>query len=119
MFFKLKAPFFSFLSLASLFFFLSCQNNAQPDRKGNSSANPKSGATIFEQNCKLCHGTDGRLGLNGAKDLTVSKLPLNERVNIITHGKNMMTPFGAILKAAEIDSVAAYTLKLTQATTHD
>jgi mono/diheme cytochrome c family protein len=67
------------------------------------------GMAVFRKNCITCHGADGRLGLNGAKDLTASKLSLNERIHIITNGKNLMTPFKALLTEAEIKAVAEYT----------
>ena len=67
---------------------------------------------IYKQNCVLCHGIDGKLGLNNSKDLTKSPLTLDERVAIITSGKGTMTPFGAILSADEVKAVAAYTFKL-------
>jgi cytochrome c6 len=105
------APIFCFLSV---FYIFSCQNVAQTGQEAVASGSQKTGAAIFNDNCKLCHGADGRLGLNGAKDLTLSKMPFHERVNIITHGKKLMTPFGSLLKPVEIDSVAAYTLKLSK-----
>lgn len=70
------------------------------------------GLTVFRQKCVTCHGADGTLGLNGAKDLSKSMLPVEERVNIITHGKNLMTPFDAVLSPEEIQAVANYTLTL-------
>lgn len=70
------------------------------------------GRTIFRQNCVTCHGADGTLGLNGAKDLTQSALPLGERINTITHGRKLMTPFATILSPEEIQAVAEYTLTL-------
>lgn len=70
------------------------------------------GKGIFRQNCVTCHGADGTLGLNGAKDLTQSALPLEERINTITHGRKLMTPFATILSPEEIQAVAEYTLKL-------
>ena len=97
--------------LVTLVLFFACQNS---DRHPSTDNSTTTGGDIFSSNCKLCHGADGRLGLNGAKDLTISQLPLNERVNIITNGKNLMAPFGKLLTAAEIDSVAAYTLHLNQ-----
>jgi len=68
------------------------------------------GMAIFRQKCVTCHGADGTLGLNGAKDLSQSVLPLGERINIITHGKKLMTPFATILSPEEIQAVAEYTL---------
>lgn len=70
------------------------------------------GMAIFRRHCIVCHGADGKLGLNGAKDLSASERPLPERLEIITHGKNLMTPFGTILSAKEIQAVAEYTLSL-------
>lgn len=70
------------------------------------------GAATFRQYCVTCHGADGTLGLNGAKDLTVSVLSLEERVNIITNGKKLMTPFNTLLSPQEIQAVAAYTQTL-------
>jgi mono/diheme cytochrome c family protein len=69
------------------------------------------GAVIFEKHCKLCHGIDGKLGLNGAKDLTQSKLSVPERVELVRNGKNLMTPFAGILSKSEIEAVANFTLK--------
>lgn len=75
-------------------------------------AAPSEGKSVFKQYCVTCHGADGTLGLNGAKDLSVSVLPLAERVNIITNGKNLMTPFNTLLSAKEIQAVAEYTQTL-------
>ena len=70
------------------------------------------GAAIFRQYCVTCHGADGKLGLNGAKDLTISTLTLEERINVITYGKKVMTPFNEVLTPEEIKAVAEYTQKL-------
>jgi cytochrome c6 len=70
------------------------------------------GEKIFKTNCVLCHGEDGKLGLNNSKDLSISKLTLDERIAMVTNGKNAMTPFGNLLSKDEIKAVAAYTFKL-------
>lgn len=67
------------------------------------------GMAVFRQKCVTCHGSDGTLGLNGAKDLRQSTLSLEERVNIITNGKKLMTPFSTVLSPEEIQAVAEYT----------
>lgn len=67
---------------------------------------------IFKTHCQLCHGTDGKLGLNGAKDLTVSELSLDQRIELITNGKNTMVPYENILSPEEIKAVAQYTMNL-------
>ncbi len=67
---------------------------------------------IYKQNCVICHGIDGKLGLNNSKDLTKSPMTVSERISIIKNGKGAMTPFGNILNAKEIKAVAEYTFKL-------
>ena len=70
------------------------------------------GRKVFKQNCVVCHGLDGKLGANGSKDLTLSKMSLDERKAIIKNGKGAMVGLGTLLKPAEIKAVAQYTLKL-------
>ncbi len=71
-----------------------------------------SGAVVFKKYCQTCHGADGKLGLNGAKNLAVSILPLNQKIEIIANGKGVMTPFREILFAEEIKAVGEYTEEL-------
>ena len=80
------------------------------EKKNN--ATSVDGSKIYKQKCAICHGTDGKLGLNNSKDLTKSPMTLAERMAIIKSGKGAMTPFGALLKEEEIKAVAAYTFKL-------
>lgn len=70
------------------------------------------GKKTFETYCILCHGADGKLGLNGSKDLSISTLTIEEKITQITNGKNTMTPFKDILTADEIKAVAEYTVSL-------
>ena len=87
------------------------RRTAAAQKAGQNAAAPD-GMAVFRQNCVICHGADGRLGLNGAKDLRLSTRSVEERIQIITQGKNLMTPFGTILSPEEIAAVAAYTLQL-------
>jgi mono/diheme cytochrome c family protein len=84
---------------------------AARDRSGDAALTPD-GMAVFRKNCVTCHGSDGTLGLNGAKDLTKSTLSLEDRVNLITNGKKLMTPFKALLSPEEIQAVAMYTQSL-------
>ena len=68
----------------------------------------------FKQYCALCHGMDGTLQLNGAKDFSKSVLTLEDRINIITNGKNTMTPFKGILSPEQIRDLAEYTMKFSK-----
>lgn len=67
------------------------------------------GRQIFRTHCVLCHGAKGDLQLNGAKVLGESELTLEERILVITNGRNTMTPFSKILSPEEIEAVAKYT----------
>ena len=64
--------------------------------------------TKYKRLCAACHGFTGDLNVNGAKDLTASKIPLEESVAQIYHGKGLMTPFKGLLKDHEIVAVAKY-----------
>ena len=69
-------------------------------------------ARLYKTNCMICHGLDGKLGINGAKDIPNSPMTLNERIGNITNGAGQMTPFKNILSKEEIEAVAKYTLTL-------
>ncbi len=62
----------------------------------------------YKMLCAACHGFKGNMNVNGAKDLTKSKISLVESVAQIYHGKGLMTPFKGLLKDAEIVAVAQY-----------
>jgi cytochrome c553 len=70
--------------------------------------NQVSGEDIFTTQCTLCHGADGKQGTSGAKDLSISILTQQEKVDIITNGKGQMTSYAKVLSKEEIESVATY-----------
>lgn len=70
------------------------------------------GKALFTQNCAVCHGSDGKLGLNGAHDLTKSNLNTAGRVYIVTQGLGKMPAFKDRLTEAQIQQVVAYSLTL-------
>ena len=70
------------------------------------------GAKLYKSNCVLCHGEDGKLGVNNSKDLTKSSLSLDDRITMVTKGKGAMTGFESLLSKDEIKAVASYTFKL-------
>ena len=74
----------------------------------NNTSNDALGKTIFETKCVSCHGTDGKLGLSGAKDLGESAMTHDEIINIVSAGKNSMMSFKEQLSQAQIDAVATY-----------
>lgn len=96
-------------SLALFAIVIACAGKEQ-----NKYAAAPDGEAIYKKYCVLCHGVDGKLGLNGSKDLSVSKVTEAERIIQITKGKNTMTPFEGILSPEEIKAVAAYSMTLTK-----
>lgn len=66
------------------------------------------GKAIYEANCIICHGADGKMGLNGAKDITATELTDAELLNLLQNGKNSMPPYKAIYNEKELGSVIAY-----------
>ena len=70
------------------------------------------GKKIYKQYCVTCHGLYGDMGASGAFNLTTSELSVDERVQVITNGRNTMTPFKTLLSEEKIKAVAEYTLEL-------
>lgn len=89
-----------FIAIAVLVLIFSCGDAAQQG--------PLDAKAIYEQKCSLCHGADGQLQLAQASDLSLSKLDLQARIQIITNGKNTMAPFKSVLSEQEIEAVAQY-----------
>jgi cytochrome c6 len=79
---------------------------------GTQAAPPALGQLIFQKNCVRCHGKDGRLGLNGAHDLTKSNLNTMGRTYLVTNGMGKMPSFSKTLTPAQIAQVVAYSLTL-------
>ncbi|AMR28176.1 hypothetical protein A0257_14505 [Hymenobacter psoromatis] len=75
-------------------------------------APPTSGQLIFQKNCVRCHGPNGRLGLNGAHDLTKSNLNAFGRTYLVTNGIGKMPAFNQTLTPAQIEQVVTYSLTL-------
>jgi cytochrome c553 len=65
-------------------------------------------AQIYGQNCAPCHGADGSLGLNGAKDLGKSTMNTSEKENVIANGKGLMPKFKGQLNEQQIKDLAQY-----------
>lgn len=79
------------LPIALLILFVSCKSNdgRQPfdPPEGYKS---RSGAEIYKKKCTICHGADGKKGVGGAKDLTLSTMDSAAIVKILENGKNGM-----------------------------
>jgi mono/diheme cytochrome c family protein len=72
------------------------------------------GKAVYQKNCIVCHGVNGDMGASGAFNLTTSELAVEERVAVITNGRNAMASYKDLLKEEEIQAVAEYTMTLTE-----
>lgn len=70
------------------------------------------GHEIYKTYCVSCHGVNGDMGVSGAFDLSASSLTAEERIQVITNGRNAMTSFQSLLSPEKIHAVAEYTLDL-------
>ena len=103
--------------LTALAVIFSCSSDDKKNAKSTTSVKPKEkkkvdGKKIYKMNCVICHGADGKLGINGAGDITISELTFEEKVTLITKGKGVMTPFENTLKKEQIEAVTKYTESL-------
>ena len=73
---------------------------------------PSEGAKIYKQYCLTCHGLYGDMGASGAANLQESKLTLEQRVEVITNGRNTMPGFKALMSEDKIKLAAQYTFEL-------
>ncbi len=71
-----------------------------------------SGFEIYRERCMTCHGTDGRMGMNGAKELPSSPLSVEQRIDVVANGRNIMPAFKGMMSEAEIKAVVEYTMTL-------
>lgn len=70
------------------------------------------GQMVFTKNCRLCHGTDGTLGLSGAANLAITSLNIEEIKNVVSNGRKAMPSWKAKLSPEQIQQVAEYVLTL-------
>lgn len=83
-----------------------------PAKKKTPKKKKVDGEKVYKQYCVTCHGVYGDMGASGAFNLTESSLTMEEKIDVITNGRNTMTPFKGLLSDAKIKAVAEYTEKL-------
>lgn len=64
------------------------------------------GKELYEANCRLCHGDDGKLGASGSKDISVTTLDHAGITQVILEGKGMMNPVR--VSPEQADAIARY-----------
>lgn len=92
----------------------STANSSKKEEKTVAEAKPKKidGEKVYKQYCVTCHGLYGDMGASGAYNLQTSELSMEERIAVITNGRNTMVGLGNLLKEEQIKAVAEYTFKL-------
>lgn len=88
--------------------------SAEKSKDAQPATTNRRGRLIYKQYCVICHGADGKLAVSDAKDLSVSTIDMEERINQITNGKGLMTPYKDILSEEQIRDVAEYLDELKQ-----
>lgn len=101
----------TFFSLMALL--VACSSSSKEQSSDQTTAAAKTvkkvdGSKIYKTYCVTCHGIYGDMGGSGAFDLSTSKLTLEERIQVITNGRNLMTPFKGLLSEEKIKAVAEY-----------
>lgn len=66
------------------------------------------GKRIYKIHCIICHGAKGDMGASGAHNLTESTLGFDEQVEVVTNGRNTMTPYKEVLSEDQIKAVVKY-----------
>ena len=93
------------LSVAAIICLLSAAAHAQ-----------NKGATLFQSNCLMCHGADGKGSTPTGQALKVAnldspaivKMSDAELANVISKGKKSMPAFGSRLTPPQIESLVSY-----------
>lgn len=103
-------PIISFggIAVLALFMITSCGENVRKSTQKNEPAHP--GKVVYDSQCARCHGSNGKLGMGGAKDLSVSKLIPVEMITVISYGSSagLMPAYKDMLSEDEINAVALY-----------
>jgi len=87
--------------LSFVWLLISCSDEGASSGHPNTDDGRRDGQALYIENCAACHGTDGKLGVSGARDLASIKLDSAEIYQILVEGKNLMPPFGYILTTEE------------------
>lgn len=105
------------LAALSVFLILAAYGLAEMNKKGKtggkmdtstySSNALEEGQYIYGKTCVNCHGSDGKMGGSGSKDLSITILTDGEKREIIRKGRNAM-PGYKDLSDAQVESVIQY-----------
>lgn len=89
-------------------------NSSSASAEAVAVADKPDGEKIYKTYCVTCHGLYGDMGASGAFNLQESELTLEERIHVVTNGRNAMAAFESLLDKKEIKAVSKYTMKLSE-----
>lgn len=78
------------LALLSFLLITAAFGIAEMSAKKNEAKGGANTAELYVNNCGLCHGKDGKLGLSGASDISITQLSVDSITSIILNGRNLM-----------------------------
>ena len=92
---------------------ISCGNGKTDETSMQPEESPLTGEVLYMNHCASCHGSDGKLGVSGASDLSTSKMDLPKIQEILLKGRKSMPVMKEILGSDEnIESVSNYVIEL-------
>jgi len=103
------------LAILSLVLIIASYGLAEMSKKpriDKSTAESMDGAALFSANCTGCHGDDGKKGLAGASDLSVSTLDEAGLMEVILNGRGNMQSYKGALTDEQAKVIATYILGL-------
>ncbi len=121
---NMRKNIFALISIAAISVLLACGGNKKSPSDNKSSGESEknssngteqkvySGGELYSQKCTACHGSDGNMGIGGAKKISESSLTQTEREELIANGKKTMPAFRNDLSEEEIKKLAEYTFTL-------
>lgn len=87
---------------------MAAKNKAKVSTEAVSADGSINAQVLYTDNCALCHGADGKLGMTGAKDLSVTQMQKDSIQLVILNGKGAMK--GVPLSQEQAAAIAEYVL---------
>ena len=89
---------------------VSCSSPSTDNYSDTTNESNISSKALYTLHCEACHGADGKKGISGAADLSVSIInPKKIKSTILNGNEKGMMPYKEIItNPAEIDSLVSY-----------
>ncbi len=89
---------------------VSCSSHSTNNYSDTTNESNISSKALYTLHCEACHGADGKKGISGAADLSVSTInPKKIKSTILNGNEKGMMPYKEIItNPTEIDSLVSY-----------